>query len=424
MTAMAPQLSVIMATWGRGRHILPSIRSVLQQDLADFELLVVGDATRDETEAVVRGLDDPRVRWLNLSERVGSQSGPNNAGIAAARAGIIAYLGHDDLWEPFHLSRVLPVFDHADRPDFVVSGLIAHDPHGQPGGRVYGLIAGDDDKHRHHFPPGCLAHRKAVIDRIGPWALPLSLRAPIDVDFLARAVAADLRFSGTGVVTVHRFSAADRYLSYVRPESDEQATLLAAFQDPGHAARVAGIVAAARASGRYMRPEGRDYSGRTPGEIARQTAVRRGIARPPTRPLGAGTTIRHRSEDGAWDWETAPVLGLRRHRRNPRPRLLLPVTASGPVLVRFRLHHPVPAALDVLELSCNGVVAHAEPAAPRFGPMGRSARYDVRLTLEAEGPSILELRLTAAQQAKYRIGPFRLGLAIGPLRLRPAEIPD
>ena len=50
----APLISVVMATWGRGRHILPSIRSALGQSFRDFELLVVGDACTDETEAVVR----------------------------------------------------------------------------------------------------------------------------------------------------------------------------------------------------------------------------------------------------------------------------------------------------------------------------------------------------------------------------------
>ena len=37
-----PAVTVIMATWNRGRHILPSIRSVLDQTRPDFELLVVG----------------------------------------------------------------------------------------------------------------------------------------------------------------------------------------------------------------------------------------------------------------------------------------------------------------------------------------------------------------------------------------------
>lgn len=115
MTAVPPKVSVIMATWGRGRHILPSVLSVLQQDFPDFELIVVGDACTDETEAVVTGIGDPRVRWMNQTERCGSQAGPNNAGIAAAQAEIIAYLGHDDLWEPNHLTMVARKFDEIGR---------------------------------------------------------------------------------------------------------------------------------------------------------------------------------------------------------------------------------------------------------------------------------------------------------------------
>jgi glycosyltransferase involved in cell wall biosynthesis len=51
-----PLFSVIMATYDRGRHILPSIHSVLRQTCQDFELLVVGDGCTDETENVVRAL--------------------------------------------------------------------------------------------------------------------------------------------------------------------------------------------------------------------------------------------------------------------------------------------------------------------------------------------------------------------------------
>ena len=40
---MTPDVTVIMATWNRGRHILPSVRSVLGQTHGNFELLVIGD---------------------------------------------------------------------------------------------------------------------------------------------------------------------------------------------------------------------------------------------------------------------------------------------------------------------------------------------------------------------------------------------
>ena len=103
---MMPLYSVVLATYNRGRHIIPTIASVLRQTLADYELLVIGDGCTDDTEATVRSFGDERVIWRNLPQRSGSQSAPNNAGGALARGRYIAYLGHDDLWAPDHLESL------------------------------------------------------------------------------------------------------------------------------------------------------------------------------------------------------------------------------------------------------------------------------------------------------------------------------
>jgi len=224
--SVAPFFSVVMATHGRGRHILPSIVSVLRQDLPDFELLVVGDASTDETEAVVASVGDSRVRWLNITPRCGSQSGPNNAGIAAARGEVIAYLGHDDIWERDHLSRLAALYRSDCPPDFAVSGSIFHLPNGIPGSQVMGLFGEGEDISHYFFPPSSFSHRTSVTAAIGPWRMPMDCRAPVDEDFLLRALAVGMTFRSTGVVTLHKFAAGHRYLSYVRQESHEQDAML------------------------------------------------------------------------------------------------------------------------------------------------------------------------------------------------------
>ena len=51
---MRPAFSVVMAVYNRSRHIVPTIKSVLQQSFADFELIMVGDCCTDDTAAVER----------------------------------------------------------------------------------------------------------------------------------------------------------------------------------------------------------------------------------------------------------------------------------------------------------------------------------------------------------------------------------
>ena len=420
MTAPAPVFTVIMATWGRGRHILPSIASILQQDFSDFELLVVGDACTDETETIVAAITDARVRWMNEAVRCRSQAGPNNAGIAAARGKYIAYLGHDDLWEPNHLADIARVFDLTEAPDFAVSGLVAHMPNGLKGTSVRGLFTDDSAKHRQFFPPSSFAHRRDVTDRIGGWNMPQDTRAPVDLDLLRRAAAADLRFASTGVVTVHKFTSAIRYLSYVQQSSDEQVAMLADLAAPGHADRIAAIVAAARKAGTFMPEVDKDFDAMKPGQAAQEMGKRRGTLLPKLQPLGAGAVIRQKPEDCAMDWREKPVLGIRFQSKNPCPRFLLPYSAVAPVALEFRAVHPDRKALAApLELWCNGAPVTVRTTGLRRSLWGWSAQYRADVDLKPGLPSVLEFRLDRQQRKKTRRFLSRIGFGIGKLRLKP-----
>jgi glycosyltransferase involved in cell wall biosynthesis len=104
---------VIIPTFNWSTVLPYSIASVLEQSWRDFELLVIGDGCTDDSELVVGEFasTDERVRWLNLATTTGHQAGPNNEGLRHARGELIAYLGHDDLWLPRHLERLIGVIE-------------------------------------------------------------------------------------------------------------------------------------------------------------------------------------------------------------------------------------------------------------------------------------------------------------------------
>src|SRR3954469_5228985 len=108
-----PRVTVIIATYNWSNVLPYSIGSVLRQTFTDFELLVVGDGCTDDSEQVVASIDDPRVRWINLSANTRHQSGPNNEGLRQARGMLIAYLGHDDLWLPHHLEAHIKAIEES-----------------------------------------------------------------------------------------------------------------------------------------------------------------------------------------------------------------------------------------------------------------------------------------------------------------------
>ncbi|MCX7289239.1 MAG: glycosyltransferase family A protein, partial [Rhodobacterales bacterium] len=352
--AEAPLFSVIMATWGRGRHIAPSIRSVLEQDFADFELIVVGDGCQDETEATVAGFRSEKVRWLNLEARCGSQSAPNNAGIAAARGKVVAYLGHDDIWERHHLSSLAALYAARSDLDFAIGGMIMHLPAGLPGAQVTGMFEGGEAQHRHFFPPSSVSHLRSVTSRIGPWRLSDEVSAPVDMEIFKRAADAGLAFASTGRISVHKFNAAYRYLSYLEPSSEEQDAILTAMQAPDHAAWIDKVVAESKACNAFMNVQFEDYSGFAPGELARRNLIRRGLRSVETVALGLGARIEQVPSHCALDWNDEPVDGIRWSKLNPAPKFLLPFTAEDPARLSLQVYHADPAGLRHLDLSCNG----------------------------------------------------------------------
>jgi glycosyltransferase involved in cell wall biosynthesis len=128
--AADPLITVIMPTYKRAHVIARAIRTVLAQSFPLFELLVVDDASPDDTSRVVQTFHDPRVRYHRL-ERNGGVSRARNAGIAAAGpTRYLAYLDDDDEWAPDKLELQLAVFGEGG-PDLGVVGCGRVDRHRQ-----------------------------------------------------------------------------------------------------------------------------------------------------------------------------------------------------------------------------------------------------------------------------------------------------
>lgn len=113
-----PRFTILTATRGRPAILRDALRSSLAQDFADFEHLVVDDASEDEAAAgVVAELRDPRIRLIRLPESRGP-AGARNAALAEARGEFCAVLDDDDMMLPGRLSATAAAFDA--RPDAVL----------------------------------------------------------------------------------------------------------------------------------------------------------------------------------------------------------------------------------------------------------------------------------------------------------------
>ncbi|MEN3338957.1 MAG: glucosyl-dolichyl phosphate glucuronosyltransferase [Acidobacteriota bacterium] len=115
------RLSIVMSTYNRGRLLADAIGSVLaqQQNTPAFELIVVDnnstDATREIVEQAARG--DHRVRYA-FEPRQGL-SYARNTGIAAARAGLVAFTDDDVRVEPDWVAAIVRAFDEHPEADLI-----------------------------------------------------------------------------------------------------------------------------------------------------------------------------------------------------------------------------------------------------------------------------------------------------------------
>lgn len=104
MSTKSPTVSIIIPSYNRGYCIARAITSVLRQTYTDFEIIVVDDASTDDTQQQVKCFTDARIYYLShVSNRGGGAA--RNTGIQAARGEFIAFLDSDDSWQTYKLQR-------------------------------------------------------------------------------------------------------------------------------------------------------------------------------------------------------------------------------------------------------------------------------------------------------------------------------
>ena len=214
---MPPRVSVIIPTYNWSSVLPYSIGSVLRQTMGDFELLVVGDGCTDDSEQVVAGISDPRLRWINLPVRTGHQSGPNNEGLRQARGELIAYLGHDDLWLPSHLEAHVAAID-TSVADMTYSLLALVEADGGDA-----AVAPPMPEVWAWGPPSCTVHRRRVTEALGGWRNHRELRVTPELDLWRKARQAGYRFTFVPRLTAIKFPASLRRGVYHSRPCHEQA---------------------------------------------------------------------------------------------------------------------------------------------------------------------------------------------------------
>jgi glycosyltransferase involved in cell wall biosynthesis len=106
----SPKVTVCLPTFNKVRYLPTAVESVLAQEFRDYELLIVDDASTDNTGEAVRGFRDSRIRWVCNSENIGLVGNWNQC-LELARADYAVIFHDDDVMLPGLLRREVEVLE-------------------------------------------------------------------------------------------------------------------------------------------------------------------------------------------------------------------------------------------------------------------------------------------------------------------------
>ncbi len=124
----APRVSVVVPLHNTETYIESAVRSALDSDLVDLEVIVVDDGSTDRSAEIVAGIADPRISLIKLRPS-GRPARPRNVGIARSRAPYVAFLDADDLIKPDKLSAAVRILDAYPAAGFMFADFERIDEH-------------------------------------------------------------------------------------------------------------------------------------------------------------------------------------------------------------------------------------------------------------------------------------------------------
>ncbi len=129
-------VSVIMGSYNHEQYIGEAIESVLNQTCKDIELIIVDDASKDNSKAIIESYSakDPRVRGFSHKVNLGIARTINDC-LKQVNGKFVCLIDSDDLWDKYKLEKQLKVLGKNEGKLIWSEGLIV-DAKGYPTGRT------------------------------------------------------------------------------------------------------------------------------------------------------------------------------------------------------------------------------------------------------------------------------------------------
>lgn len=124
---MKPKVSIVLPTYNRGNiFLIKAINSVLNQSFKDFELIIIDDASTDETKKIISKFNDKRIHYIK-NEKNHGEYWSTNYGISLAQGSYLTWVHSDDVMPPDSLLLRIKALEKNKKLDFVHGDIIKID---------------------------------------------------------------------------------------------------------------------------------------------------------------------------------------------------------------------------------------------------------------------------------------------------------
>jgi glycosyltransferase involved in cell wall biosynthesis len=124
------EISIIMPVYNAEKYIEEAIKSVLSQTFRDFELIIVNDASPDNSERIIKGFKDKRIRYFKHKTNKG-KCRANNFGMKKAKGKYWQIFDADDLMANYKLAVQKQILDANPKAGLVYGHVLKIDEKGR-----------------------------------------------------------------------------------------------------------------------------------------------------------------------------------------------------------------------------------------------------------------------------------------------------
>lgn len=120
-----PKLSIIIPVYNSEKFIKETIDSILSQNFKDFEIIIIDDASKDESLKIIENISkkDKRIRVLKIKTNKG-KAGAINVGFKHTKGRYITFSDADDIFYQERLKKQVEFLDAHPKIDMIYGNMI------------------------------------------------------------------------------------------------------------------------------------------------------------------------------------------------------------------------------------------------------------------------------------------------------------